>query len=204
MDYLEIANRVRAGIIGRIADGNTNLARLCHYTVLAGNGDNLEIGSLFGGSAITVALAKKESGLAGHVVCIDPLNGYYKDTKSDQNKDVGTDIDISGYTPSPELLMRNAESFGVEIEIIQAKSSPFPKRAKRQYVMAYIDGDHWKDAPTNDWNNIKSLVTRFIVFDNYDKKHPAVQIAVERAKCDPNWALVETENSQAVFERIYA
>lgn len=200
MEYLEIAGRVRACITGRIADSDENLARLCRYAVSAGNGDYLEIGTLFGGSAIAVALAKKEAGLTGKVYCIDPLDGYYIGAINDRGRDISELIDISGYTPSLEILESNADKLGVKLEIIQQKSHPFPKQAKRNYVMAYIDGDHWNDAPLNDWLNVRRIVTKYIVFDNVDRQHPSVSLAVIQAM--RSWKLVELENGQAVLENV--
>src|SRR5574342_461649 len=46
---------------------------LAQTVINAGNGDHLEIGSLFGGSAILSALVKKNFSLQGNIYCIDHL-----------------------------------------------------------------------------------------------------------------------------------
>ena len=77
-----IIEEVEEGIVGRVANKHgdiplDNLDILLKYVLLAGGGNHLEIGTLFGGSAIAVALMKDDVEQTGIIVCVDPLNGYY-------------------------------------------------------------------------------------------------------------------------------
>ena len=56
------------------------------------------------------------------------------------------------------------------------------------------------DAPLNDWLNVRRIVTKYIVFDNVDRQHPSVSLAVIQAM--RSWKLVELENGQAVLENV--
>ena len=65
----------------------------------------------------------------------------------------------------------------------------------------HIDGDHWGDAPLNDWNLVKDIVSRYVIFDNYDKEHPAVKATCENASFDPDWTCVYREDISFVLAR---
>lgn len=193
----EIIQRVVAGIDGRVAIEAADVNILAWAVARAGDGNHLEIGTLFGGSAIITALVKAELGLKGRVTCLDPLDGYYLGTP------FACPVDPVCTKPiTAERVRKNAEAFGVELEIIAKKSQPFPEELMdRRFVSAYIDGDHWGDGPMLDWLNVKARTDRIVVFDNNDAKHPAVQKAVEEAIKDPAWKLIFLGGISAVLER---
>jgi len=69
-----IVKEVEDNIVGRLAnkigDERTNNTEvLLEYVLKSGGGNHLEIGTLFGGSAIAVALLKNYYGQSGIVVC---------------------------------------------------------------------------------------------------------------------------------------
>lgn len=170
MDVAETVARVKANMLGRIADERNNTEFMAEVTLM--NGNHLEIGTLHGGSAIVVALLKKHYGYSGRVTCIDPLNGYYADIpKWAHETDVVTNVPVT-----LETIRENEQRFGVSLEIIQAKSNPFPVRG-RSFATAYIDGDHWREAPLIDFINASTVTSDYIVFDNCDQKHPDVMRA---------------------------
>ena len=176
----DIVNNVKDNIEGRACYEEGNLIELGKAVLLGGDGHYLEIGTLFGGSALVAALVKKEFCLSGDIFCIDPLDGYYrKKFNSSHAKD-----DESGIEVSRERLERNFQRFGVldKLHVFQQESDPLPEGVdKERYSVAFIDGDHWGDAPLADFINIMDLVTRYIVFDNCDSKHPDVVSACEYA-----------------------
>lgn len=181
-----IVEYVKSKIIGRVADQEDGTAVMAYYAAKAGSGDHLEIGTLFGGSAIVVALAKRLMGLDGNVYCLDPLDGYYRERFGHI-----TDVVCKEHEISPDLVMKNAKIFEVEdrIRIIQKKSLPFPDELRNhRFVSAYIDGDHWDNMPTHDWNNVKKITSKYVIFDNYDDSHPSVKKACDRALKD-GWKL---------------
>lgn len=158
MDVIETIEYVKENMLGRIADEQGNTALMAETTLCHGN--HLEIGSMHGGSAIVVALLKKHNGFDGKVTCVDPLDGYYTGTYYESHVDP-----LTGVPVSLETIQENMRRFDVEIEVIQAKSSPFPVY-DRTFTTAYIDGDHWNDAPIIDFINAAMVTEKYITFDN--------------------------------------
>lgn len=195
----DLLTKVKQRIYGRICAEHSNCNYLAWAIAQAGHGDHLEIGTLHGGSAILAALVKDKFGLNGDIYCIDPLDGYYIGTQ------FGCPVDwVSRLPVTPEAVKSNAEAFGLgeRIHITQAKSIPFPEQLQgHTFSSVYIDGDHWGEAPTIDWQNCKDRTNRMIVFDNVDDQHPAVHMAVKIAKADPDWQCVLEAGITAVFER---
>lgn len=174
MDVEKIVEHVKANMLGRIADEKNNTALMAETTLC--DGDHLEIGTLHGGSAIVVALLKRTRGYSGKVVCIDPLDGYYIGTRYACKNDIVTDVPIT-----LETLRENEQIFGVELEVVRARSIPFPIHGRR-FATAYIDGDHWGDSPTIDFINAALVTSEYITFDNCDRNHPEVVHACEIAE----------------------
>lgn len=187
----KIIQNVKDKMLGRIADEQFNV-RLMAATTLC-NGDHLEIGTLHGGSAIVVALLKKHYGYSGRVVCIDPLDGYYPNSKRYKKTDILTKIPIC-----VETLQENMKRFDVELEIVQAYSDPFPIAGKR-FATAYIDGDHWNGIPLKDWNAVKEITDNFVTFDNCDFNHPDVLTACRIAESD--WKPYKREGITCIVSR---
>jgi hypothetical protein len=186
-------------IVGRITNKDKNYSYLAEIIQLAGDGDHLEIGTLFGGSAILVALLKKEYGYSGKVVCIDPLDGYYKGVKNQcWEADPIAKIQVNRKT-----LDDNLRKFGVidEVEIIQSKSYPFPIE-NRRFASTYIDGNHWQDWPSKDWRSVKDITEKYVLFDDYTKSHPAVVCACEEAKNSNDWKVLFLKEASFALERI--
>ena len=149
---------------------------LCQTVLNSGDGDYIEIGSLHGGSAITSALTKKEFNLNGRVLCIDP---------------------------SPRNIRENAKLFGVEnlIDIIVAPSNEVTFNIS-SYSCGFIDGDHRDPRPMKDFVRLKRLVSKYIIFDDYDKSELGVEVAVRYAmQSQSNWRPVHISDAIAIFEK---
>ena len=196
----EIVQLVDSKIIGRLANkcGDVELDNvhvLLDFVSRAGGGNHLEIGTLFGGSAIAVALLKLQLGQTGIIVCIDPLEGYYKMD--------GSGDDISGVPVTPETLFRNIEKFVVEGRILVMRAySQLCSNIGIQFSTAYIDGDHKHGAPLSDWLLVKDMVSRYVIFDNWGEKFSGVLEACEEANNDPQWNCVYSKGITYVVERI--
>ena len=109
---IDIAGRVVKELAtrgGRAADGGISLPFLISMAQQAGDGDHVDIGSLYGASAIGVALMKKELGLKGDVYCIDP----YDTEKRDRTVLAASDNLKGDVSASAEALLANAEHFDV-------------------------------------------------------------------------------------------
>ena len=190
-----IVCHVEDNIIGRMANtyGDiklNNVEVLLEYVAKAGGGNHLEIGTLFGGSAIAVALMKSFLLHPGIIVCIDPLEGYYSGK------------DISGIPVNPETLFRNIDAFkvGNRILVMKSKSQSY-FGLDISFSTAYIDGDHADGVPLKDWNRVKDVVSRYVIFDNWDEKHPEVQKACREADSDIEWKCVYAKGITCVVER---
>ena len=133
----------------------------------AGNGDHLEIGSMWGGSAIVAALTKKRLGLSGHVVCVDPF------------RDGDCSPGFPGGHPDVNIFWKNMETMGVSdmVELVCAYSDPWPL-GDRQFASILVDGDHAGDWPLIDWLNSKNHANMVIYHDLYPHERD-VMYAVE-------------------------
>ena len=208
-DLEEITRIVERDIKGRVANKfggqrTDSVEVVMEYVLRAGGGrggNHLEIGTLFGGSAIAVALAKKKYNQPGMVVCVDPLNGYYQDKQPEPSM-----IDSpSGVAVTPETLFENILKFGVRdrILVLGAKSEAIVN-LDMKFTTAYIDGDHEGDAPLEDWELVKDKVSRFVIFDNYGEEYPSVVNACEFAASLPDWRCVHAGGISFVVERVMA
>jgi len=197
-NYNELSNIVeivKRDITGRIADEQNNTLYMLETLIMAGGGDHLEIGTLFGGSAIAAALTKQRYKLEGDIYCIDPLDGYY-----------GTGVkDQCDLVPSVEIFMKNLRDFKVEgiVYGVPEKSHPFPNvLARNTFTTAYIDGDHWGTGPMNDWWNVKDRVKNFVVFDNADVRHPAILETIRYIEDnEKDWSLFFRGGITAIVRR---
>ncbi|MDH5507632.1 MAG: class I SAM-dependent methyltransferase [Anaerolineae bacterium] len=191
----ELAQEIGEHMVGRIAGYPQDHGALAQAVYLAGHGDHLEIGTLFGGSAILAARIKQDYNLAGKVVCVDPMQGYY-----------GKPDPFTGLLPSEELFWENAGKFGVteRMELVVARSKPWPLAAERRFASALIDGDHSPDGVRHDWQRANAQTSRYVVFDNYDKSFPGVRRTVRMAGQEEAWRCVLVYGISAVFERVQA
>ena len=191
----QIATTVVNNIEGRAADGGASLPYLISMAIAAGPGDHCEIGTLFGASAISVALAKKEWGFPGKVYCIDPyLPRVQQGVSVNPNANIAPD-QLDG---KPEVLANNAVKFGVHdrIVLMNAKSQPFPPPLLNQrFVSAYIDGDHIGQMPWWDFLELSRRTDHYIGFDNFEDSYPDVVSAVLRAINGGDWSLFYKNSS---------
>ena len=199
-----IVDQVETNIIGRIAnkigDRKTDsLETLLHYVELAGDGNYLEIGTLFGGSAISVAKLKDVLGQKGFIFCVDPLNGYYRNVAP---RDDMVDTK-SGFPVTPETLFTNIQNFSVgnRIFVIQAYSTQLDKLTF-DVAVSFIDGDHRGAVPLLDLELVKDVTSHYVIFDNCAETHPDVMKACEIASSDPEWEEVHNRDITYVVKRI--
>lgn len=148
---------------------------LSRAIVNAGHGDHLEIGSLFGGTAILATKAKKLYGLRGIVYCID-------------------DLEMVG----ENLILSNAEKFGVELVLHAGKSSPFPY-PDRRFRTTLIDAGHDYGNVIADWHNARDHTDKYVIFHDYDPAHRGVVEAAKEAMQE--WTPVYLAEHTLVLEK---
>lgn len=188
---ISIFKEISRLIEGR-ACGNAHKAGILAQVVAdSGDGDHLEIGTLFGASAILAAVVKEKYNIEGRIICIDPLTGYYGLPKDPESQTV----------PSAKLVMSNADVFGVRdrIELITELSEPWPLPSCL-FASAYIDGDHKNGQPWRDFLAIQGMVDRYIVFDDLDTQDVAQ--AVYRVNNNGQWIISYACEGFAVLRRL--
>jgi len=150
---------------------------------LAGCQDYIEIGTLFGGSAVEAGQR-----VSGEVHCVDPLYGY--------NGEQGRTDPECGLIPSPAIVRKNWQSAGLaqdRLFLHIQKTPPLPTSlAGRMFDVAYIDGDHSVEGAMSDWKLLRDRVRKFILFDDINNK-PAVRHAVQVAAAERDWELVHDQ-----------
>lgn len=196
---VKIAMKVAKEIKGRAADNGIALPFVAAMVEAAPDGDHIDIGSLYGASAIAAALMKKELGHKGKIYCIDPYDDTEREAKVYRTAAI-TDDQLCG---SPEELMENAEHFDVELEFIRKPSHPWPEELKdNTFVTAYIDGDHLGDGPWNDFENLRGRVTDYIGCDNYEEEYADVVHAMWKAMDTEDWFLFYKNITFVALRRI--
>lgn len=166
MIFKEAFKWVEAELEGRIATTKEACGVLAEH-IGSLKGDHVEIGALYGATAVLAALVKSD----GMVFTIDPVDeyGYYG----------GDDYHINS-RPTQDILRRNFEHFGVSERIVHvnAFSHPFPVRGIL-FDSAFIDGDHTYSGVMQDIQSLKTRVIGPMIFDNAaDPVYPGVKQAV--------------------------
>ena len=150
-------------------------------------GDYLEIGSLFGGSAIVAALFAK-----GHVYGIDPFGYSPGQTHSDA-------------TPSAEVVLQNAYEWGAEdkITMFTQRHPPLPKMLENTlFTVAFIDGDHTYEGVKRDWENLKDRVISYILFHDVVSSAFGARDAFIEAGNEQYWEQIYLSGKMGVLGRV--
>src|SRR5512139_432686 len=163
---------------GRLAlISEAEAALLARYAAIPG--DHVDIGCLWGGTAILAALAKRDAGQRGQVLTIDPMTGGWWDSEDP----------ALHLRPTKEIIESNFARFHLHenIQLIPKTSDPWPVARRYRVTSILIDGDHRYEAVAADWRNASATPARYILFHDYNsQKHPGVQKAVdELARNDP-------------------
>jgi cephalosporin hydroxylase len=192
---MNLIERVNANIEGRMAlFGDGEAVLLIKYASL--EGDHVEIGCLWGGTAVLAALAKIEAGVKGKVYTIDFMTGGYW---------VHGDPCVKSRIPTYEDVINNLHKFGVEdsVTVVKTKSNPWPLDKKIKPITVLIDGGHSYEDCLIDWQNVKALEPDYVLIHDYNTdKHPGVQSVVDDVIFkDTDWQHIETVGTLIVFKK---
>ncbi len=149
-------------------------------------GDYLEIGVLYGGSAIIASMFCR-----GQVYGIDPFE--WGPTQTHHR-----------IYPKQEVAEANVYSWGLpEPRFFTQKHPPMPPELKNnQFDVVFIDGDHTYEGAKADWDNVRERVNNFILFhDIHNPKHGAREAYIE-AMLDPEWEEVYAKKKMGVLRRV--
>lgn len=134
---MKLYDYVVKNIEGRFAMTEESANILQKYVVASKKKNHLEIGSLYGASAIFVGLIYEQFNTEGCVYCVDPMIGYY-----------GNKFDVGGsgkrINDLERIFYSNVKKFNLEQRIIllKQKSSDFPFSVNFRFSTALVDGDH--------------------------------------------------------------
>jgi hypothetical protein len=182
---LDLWKAIEKNIEGGVGCGPEDSALLSQIAFYTGFADHLEIGTLFGSTAIQVAKTKKEFDLEGDVYCIDNFSFMKEWT-------------------SPELVMENASKFDVadRIHVVEANSWPLPAPVNGMtFGSVYIDAGHDFGHCQRDWLSVKDI-SSVVAFHDYDQAHMGVVSTVRQAMQEPRWWLVYLHHHTAIMERL--
>lgn len=172
---------------GRAADAGVSLPFLGSMVWLANGGNHVDIGTLYGASALTAAAVLQHRNLEGTVYCVDP---YDAETRAKQVRP--TEGMVGNLSGTPEELFKNAKDLGLEdrIKLVRKPSHPWPEELNDVFfATAYIDGNHLREAPWNDFQNLRGRVSHYIGADNYEEEYPDVVDAMWKAMNTDDWFL---------------
>ena len=147
----EIIAEFNKGYQGRVMLG-AEAAGLLMDCVARTDGDYIEIGSAFGGSAIMAGMAMGDG--PGTVYCIDNFLGV--------NRLESIDAVYNGF-------WENVIRFELQQRIVAFNQShpPFPEPIHfHKFSVGLIDGDHLGEGPLKDFLGLDSRVTDYLLFDN--------------------------------------
>jgi len=184
-----LLEEINQAIKGHICMSVNEVEFLVECIKLAGNGDHLEIGSMWGGSAILAALTKKRNGITGKVVCVDPF------------RDMDWSSGRPGGRPNPDIFLSNMKAMGVEdmVELVCAYSNPWPL-GKRKFSSIFVDGDHAENWPVIDWHNSKNR-TDLVIYHDLTIYEKDVMRAVKIIRADSRWEEIGQVESIAAWKR---
>lgn len=189
MDDKSNFNLVSEQMIGRLAMSGEDARLIEKYAALSDSW--MEIGTLWGGSAILAALANPRLS----VICIDPMTGYYGEQDSwipDERAPQGL------RKPSTKTLRANLVLFGIEdrVRLIERSSIPWPAAGLRVDGIL-IDGDHSPEVVREDIRNAQKTASKFILCHDTDDGN--VNKAVEETI--GTWREIDRSARMRVFAR---
>ena len=188
---MNIINDIRERITGRLAVTDGEALALYDYVQKAGGGLHLEIGCLYGGTAIIAALAGAE------VITIDPMRGGWWEAD--------TPDPATGISPNGAIVHSNFIKFGVnnKVTVIPDYSYNYIPKMLEHPTTALIDGDHSRVGSLADWLMLSPIVKKYILVHDYDPVHPGVIETIEKnIYYDPSWKMVDLIEHMAIFERV--
>jgi len=130
----------------------------------------VEVGTKWGGSAIVAGLAGCE------VHCIDHWEYPDRDPET---------------VATPDAVLENWKAAGLDRKMLHLhvhRHPPWPEALEhRLFDIGLIDGSHQDDMALKDFEAMKSHVTKYILFHDFDDQHPGVYKSFFEAAEDPEW-----------------
>ena len=159
MELANLHDTISRSMFGRIGMTPDETALLGEC--VQGSAVHLEIGTLWGGTAILAALAG-----AARVYSIDKMSGGWWDA--------GQDPKVN-HPLGPKATIDNLVRFQLQnrVTLVIALSNPFPL-AGLTFTSALLDGGHTYAELKADWENVHPLVDGPLLFHDCADTHPGV------------------------------
>jgi len=170
-------------IIGRVGITKAEAEVMAKYL---DDGLHIEIGTLWGGSAILASQAKP----GGKVVTVDPMNSGWWLSQDP----------VVGIAPSHEIVNLNIERLsGCPVQSVKGYSTEY-LRGHEPCSTLLIDGDHSYEAIRADWFVAREIAESYIFVHDYDELHEGVLRFIDELE-DYTWYRVDQAGSMLVFGR---
>jgi hypothetical protein len=145
----------------------------------------IEIGSAFGASACIAGYA-----VTGDVHCVDAF--IYKKT--------------AGVEQTPEVIRQNWAAMGhapERLHIYRHRTPPLPEELQTmKFDVGLIDGDHSLQGARADWECLKDIVTKYLLFHDVGPRHSGSTAVFEAAGNEPGWERVDLQGVMGVLKRV--
>ena len=202
MELEKICEYVKSNISGWCGGGGAPIPDVIRMMLAmkrnVQEGDHLEIGTLWGSTAIAAALAKDELGQAGMIYCVDP---FEYDRQEPCSRKAGN-ITQARSEAMPEIFMENVKRFGVEhrIVLIQKTSDEAKKELKgKRFMSALLDGYPYGDQPLKDAKFAMSVCDGWIAQDDVVRYYPGKMKAFLWLASSKDWNFHSMFNRTALF-----
>lgn len=166
----DVLDSVQNDMVGRVALSPEDAGALACVLETASVPDMtyVEIGSLFGGSAILAGLCMNKLEKGYRIICIDPMDGYYGEGEVDP---------VTRIVPTAPVFRKNMIHWGLQdsVSLIEKKSISGDLDKEMYFIdgdridVMFIDGDHSYDGL---WNDLELSIyhlpfPRYIVIHDY-------------------------------------
>lgn len=183
MDVDLLYDKIRRGMIGRLGMTIPECELLAKHV----GKTHLEIGTLWGGSAIFAALTG-----ASRVYSIDHMHGgWWADGQDPKvNPPLG-----------PAAVIDNLYRFQLahRVTLVIAPSNPFPL-SRLKFDTALIDGEHLYPGVLADWENVKDITKDAIILHDCSEAYPGVMQFIKSKQPEKDgWECVEDVETLRVY-----
>ena len=159
------------------------------------DGNHIEIGSLFGATAVAAVWGKRLGGWQGKIYCIDPMKF---DTHEYCVREDGNESQKILLKHQHQIFLDNVRQFP-EIELVRASSNPWPLPDDIEVATIFIDGWHYGNGPITDAKNAIARAKKAVMLDDIIPAYPDIYRAFRWMVAESGWYLSRLTEFTAAF-----